>query len=316
MKTTLLTAVGSASAGISIERLRALGFRVAGCDIYPKAWNASSCEADVFFQSLPAAEGDAYLRQMEEAVAREAVDYLIPLTDVEVDALCAHKARFAALGCTLCVPDEPCARLCRDKLAMARVLAQRGVCRTIPTRSPYGWQPSEADFPLMLKPLHGRSSQGQAVVHTAEAFAAVLRTRSDYIAQPYLPGDVYTVDVVRDRFGTVQALARRELLRTVNGLGTAVRTLPGHPMEAVCASIAEAAGIVGAVNMEFIVNGDEAWFLEVNPRFSGGVGFSVAAGMDVPALAMTCWSGERLGPPSPVRGLTLARQTRPVITET
>ena len=37
MKTALLTAVGSASAGIVIERLHALGLRVVGCDIYPRA---------------------------------------------------------------------------------------------------------------------------------------------------------------------------------------------------------------------------------------------------------------------------------------
>ena len=98
MKTALLTAVGSASAGIVIERLHALGYRVAGCDIYPQAWNVASGEVDVFFQAVRASEADAYVRQMEEAVRRERADVLIPLTDVEVDALCARKERFAALA--------------------------------------------------------------------------------------------------------------------------------------------------------------------------------------------------------------------------
>lgn len=157
---------------------------------------------------------------------REHADFLIPLTDVEVDALCAHKTRFSALGCVLCVPDEPCARLCRDKQAMATLLAREGACRIIPTRSPYGWEPEAADYPLMLKPLHGRSSQGQVIVRTPQAYHAALDARGDYIAQPYLDGDIYTVDVARDRFGHVQALTRHELLRTPNGLGTAVRVLP------------------------------------------------------------------------------------------
>lgn len=235
MKTALLTAVGSASAGMVIERLHALGLRVVGCDIYPRAWNVASGEVDVFFQAVYATDADAYVRQMEEAVRREHADFLIPLTDVEVDALCAHKARFSALGCVLCVPDEPCARLCRDKQAMAALLAREGACRVIPTRSPYGWEPEAADYPLMLKPLHGRSSQGQVIARTPQAYHAALDARGDYIAQPYLDGDIYTVDVARDRFGHVQALARHELLRTPNGLGTAVRVLPGHPLEAVCA---------------------------------------------------------------------------------
>jgi len=164
MKTTLLTAVGSASAAAALEQLRAMGHRVIGCDIYPKAWNIVSTEVDAFFQAVLCTDRDAYLLQMEEAVQREHVDYLIPLTDLEVDVLCSEKARFAHLGCTVCTPDEPAARLCRDKMKMAQELS--GICRTIPTRSPYGWEPEEHDFPLMLKPVHGRSSQGQAVVHT------------------------------------------------------------------------------------------------------------------------------------------------------
>ena len=315
MKTALLTAVGSASAGIVIERLHALGLRVVGCDIYPRAWNVASGEVDVFFQAVYATDADAYVRQMEEAVRREHADFLIPLTDVEVDALCAHKARFSALGCVLCVPDEPCARLCRDKQAMAALLAREGACRVIPTRSPYGWEPEAADYPLMLKPLHGRSSQGQVIARTPQAYHAALDARGDYIAQPYLDGDIYTVDVARDRFGHVQALARHELLRTPNGLGTAVRVLPGHPLEAVCAQVAACAGVVGVVNMEFIVNDSGAWFLEVNPRFSGGVGFSVLAGVDFPALNLLCHAGEAIGSRVPVREMTLARRSSPAITE-
>ncbi len=42
----------------------------------------------------------------------------------------------------------------------------------------------------MLKPLHGRSSQGQAVVRGREALLSALSTRDDYIAQPYLEGPV------------------------------------------------------------------------------------------------------------------------------
>ena len=69
--------------------------------------------------------------------------------------------------------------------------------------------------------------------------------------------------------------ARQELLRNKSGLGMTVEVLPGHPLEAVCAAIAEAVGLVGVVNMEFIRHGDDFFFLEVNPRFSGGVGFTM-----------------------------------------
>jgi len=315
MKTTLLTAVGSYAAPPAIASLRALGHRVVGCDIYPQAWNAASNEVDVFFQSVLTTDREAYLAQLTEAVQREHIDFLIPLTDLEVDVLCSEKARFAKLGCTVCTPDEPAARLCRNKLDMAAALEADGVCQTIPTVSPYGREPRDDEFPIMLKPLSGRSSQGQVIVRTREAYLSALSQRSDYIAQPFIEGDIYTVDVARDLYGSTQCLCRQELLRTVNGLGTTVRILPGHPLEEVCADIARRAGIVGVVNMEFIGSGIDFWFLEVNPRFSGGVGFSMAAGVDFAKLQILCHEGEPIGSRPQLGEMTLTRRMETVITE-
>ncbi len=315
MKTTLLTAVGSASASSVVAQLHKLGHRVIGCDIYPQAWNMASNEVDVFFQAVLATDHEAYIRQMEEAVQRERVDFLIPLTDIEVDVLCAEKARFAALGCTVCTPDEPAVRLCRNKLDMAAALDMSGVCRTIPTASPYGREPLENEFPIMLKPVNGRSSQAQVIARSLDQYRAAIQNRDDYIAQPFIEGDIFTVEVARDLYGNVQALCRQELLRTVNGLGTTVRIHPGHPLEAVCAAIAQQAGIVGVVNMEFIGREGEYYFLEVNPRFSGGVGFCIAAGVDYAALEITCHEDESIGQRPDVRPMTLTRRIQPFVTQ-
>ena len=315
MKTTLITAVGSASAATVLESLRAMGHRVIGCDIYPQAWTVVSTEVDAFFQAVLATDEEAYVNQLMDAVEREKVDFLIPLTDLEVDVLCRCKANFASLGCTVCTPDEPAAQLCRDKQRMAEQLAKSAVCRTIPTRTPYGWEPQDSDFPMMLKPRSGRSSQGQAVVKTREAFDSALKSRSDYIAQPFIEGSVFTVDVARDLYGSTQCLVRQELLRTVNGLGTTVRILPGHPLEAICAAIAAQAGIIGVVNMEFIGHGDDYYFLEVNPRFSGGLGFSMAAGVDFSRLEILCHEGELIGRRADVREMVISRRVEMVITE-
>lgn len=315
MKTTLITAIGSYAAPPAIASLRAMGHRVIGCDIYPAAWNAASQDVDAFFQAVLCTDKEAYIAQLEEAVQREHVDYLIPLTDPEVDVLCAEKGRFAKLGCTLCVPDEPTAKLCRDKMEMAQALEADGICDTIPTASPYGREPKDDEFPIMLKPLHGRSSQGQAVVRTAEAYHQALSQRKDYIAQPYLEGPIYTVDVARDLYGDTRCLARQELLRTVNGLGTAVRVLPGHALEKICAAIARRISLVGVVNMEFIENGGKFYFLEVNPRFSGGVGFSITAGMDFAKYEILCHDGEELPADAIAGEMVLTRRMETVITE-
>ena len=112
----------------------------------------------------------------------------------------------------------------------------------------------------------------------------------------------------RDARGSVVTLTRRELLRTANGLGTAVEIQPDHPLDAVCGRILAYANTVGTVNMEFIHHEGEYYFLEVNPRFSGGVGFSTLAGYDFTLAMLRCHAGEALLPPPVFRRMTIAQR--------
>ena len=372
MSRILLTAIGSMAAAPVARRYQALGHAVFGCDIYPREWTALAGELE-FFQARLATEGEPYVEQLKEAVRRDGLDFVIPLTDPEVDALSPRKAEFRALGCTVCVPEEPVAALCRRKDRMNRFLAEkqvchsqsknselavgarkqrcaglremccgtgfrgsapitpaggsasctspffdapRQVCRLIPTESAVSGQPCPFPFPAMVKPRSGRSSLGQAVAADEKSYQTALAGREDCIVQPFLEGDVFCVDVARDAFGHTRAAARQELLRNKSGLGMTVEVLPGHPLEAVCAAIAEAVGLVGVVNMEFIRHGDDFFFLEVNPRFSGGVGFSMAAGMDFAEMMLCCHScGSVEAFPAAPKHALLARESNIVLTQ-
>ena len=295
MSRILLTAVGSMAAAPAARRYQAMGHTVFGCDIYPREWTALAGELD-FFQARLATEGEPYVEQLKEAVRRDRLDFLIPLTDPEVDVLSPRKAEFQALGCTVCVPEERVAALCRRKDRMNSFLAEKQVCRLIPTESAVPGQPCPFPFPVMVKPRSGRSSLGQAVAADEKSYQTALAGR--------------------DAAGHTRAAARQELLRNKSGLGMTVEVLPGHPLEAVCAAIAEAIGLVGVVNMEFIRHGDDFFFLEVNPRFSGGVGFSMAAGMDFAEMMLCCHSGGSVEafPAAPKHAL-LARESAIVLTQ-
>ncbi|MCE5343351.1 MAG: ATP-grasp domain-containing protein [Eubacteriales bacterium] len=314
MKTVLLTAVGSASTAAVHRSLKAAGYRVIGCDIYPKTWTVNAGEMDAFFTVPLASETDKYLAALTKIVRSEKIDFVIPSTDVEVDVLCGHKEDFRALGATVCCPDRNVAELCRDKLRMAEALGTAGVCSVIPTYTAQTL-PADLPYPLLLKPTHGRSSQGITVVGDPSELAFTLRSRTDAIIQPRLAGDIYTVDCARDTQGNVVTLVRRERLRAINGLGIAVDICPVHSLNAACRNIMDFVGIVGVVNMEFIHNGVAYSFLEVNPRFSGGVGFSVLAGYDFPLAMLACHEGEALATPPTFRPMTIAQRYEMRITE-
>ena len=312
MRTILVTSVGSAEAAAVCQSLRA--HTLVGCDIYPQSWNVNAAAMELFFQAPPATDAPAYLNALRRAAEAYGLTHILPLTDPEVDVLCAEKAAFAARGVTVCVPDAPAARLCRDKLRMAQVLQEAELGRVIPT-----WTadaiPADAPYPLLLKPQRGRSSQAQVIVRTETELHSALTLRDDYIIQPFLAGDIYCVDAVRDRFGNAAAVVRRELLRTSNGLGTTVEVLPLHPLGELAERILARAGFVGAGNLEFICHEGAYSFLEVNPRFSGGVGFSGLAGYDMIANNLRAHDGEPIQPADGVRAMILAQRYEQRVTE-
>lgn len=313
MSRILLTAVGSMSALPVMDRYRELGHQVFTCDIYDRTWNTAPLYADGFFQSCLATRGEEYVQQMLENVRRDQIDFLIPLTDPEVDVLSSRKGEFLALGCILCTPDDHQTRLFRSKDEMNHFLEDRSIGKVIPTLAATETLPPWP-FPLLMKPRSGRSSQGLTVVRNEDEYRAALSKRDDYIVQPYLDGDIFCVDVARDKAGQCVALARREILRNPSGLGMTVETLPGHPLEKICGQIANAVELVGVVNMEFIARNGEYYFLEVNPRFSGGVGFSMAAGADFAAFELTCHQGGSLPAAIQPKNCILARESRIQIT--
>ena len=140
-------------------------------------------------------------------------------------------------------------------------------------------------LPLILKPRDGRSSQGLYRVRTEKELSEALEVirgagrEKDYLVQPLIEGRIVTADVVRFPDGRCTALPREEYVRTWNGAGLSVHVFRDKALEETCRAVAEELGVLGCVNFEFIHAEDGTYyFMECNPRFSGGTGFSIAAG--------------------------------------
>ncbi len=326
-QSVLVTAIGSFSAGEVIRVCRQMGFRVVGCDIYPAKWVASSRDVDVFYQSVSGLDETAYRNFLLDVCERERVSWILPLTDVEVDALQAWRLEDPGMGglmAAVCMSGSETITWCRNKEKMEEFLSERKLCRTIPGKwltriflaeasSGYG----DMTFPQVIKPVDGRSSQDLHIVQDPAQMAywstALRRTSSRYLVQPKIEGDVITVDVVRDpESGDCVCVARRELLRTQNGAGTSVHVFRDALLERECREIAGALDVRGCVNFEFIDSGEqgeqEYCFLECNPRFAGGVVFSRLAGYDMVKNHLNVFLGKGIEPMSEIREQYIARR--------
>ncbi len=304
MKTVLVTAIGSASSDAIISSLKGK-VNLIGCDIFPKHCLTNVDDFNKFYNVPKAVNVEEYLNALFNIVKENNVDLLIPTTDIECDVLAPLKHEFLAKGVTLCCFDNSLQALCRNKYKLAKNLATNEICHTIPTYMQNEALPEE--YPLILKPISGRSSQGQYIANNANELNALVNLRSDFIIQPFIKGNIYTVDVAQDKFGNIFSLVRKELLRTVNGLGTAIQTYKSHALNTVVENIANFIGFVGVANIEFIENNGKFYFLEINPRFSGGVGFSSLAGYDFVEAMLACHEGVEIKLDSDVADMYIAQ---------
>ena len=329
--TVLVTAIGSFSADAVIQSCRREGFRIVGCDIYPAEWVVSSMDVDVFYRAPYATDTEAYRSCIRQICETEQIDYVLPLTDIEIDMF--QQWRQEDQNCpggraVVCMSDRETIHLCRNKRRAAQLLDAQKICRTIPgkrlselleTLENSGQEGlAGLSYPLVIKPEDGRSSQGlRRIFDFREMELAVSQLREQaehYLVQPMISGGITTVDVVRSpETGRCVCLPRRELLRTLNGAGTSVQVFRDPVLEKICEAIAGALNVKGCVNFEFIEHhteqGEVLWyFLECNPRFAGGVAFSCMAGYDMVKNHLRCFAGEEPEPAGRIQSQYIARR--------
>lgn len=136
---------------------------------------------------------------------------------------------------------------------------------------------------------------------------ASARETGRLVVMEYLPGEEFSIDVVCDEGRLVAAAARRK-----TGACQVVTTR-GPEIDAAAAIVAEL-GLDGLVNVQ--LKADERGALkalEVNTRYSGGVGYSAAAGVNLPAIAAATLLG--IAPPAEAFGGTEPRAVR-IVDET
>ncbi len=293
MNNILITAIGSMSAEYVIRELREEN-KVVGCDIYPSHWHFQAKLCHNCYQ-VPLATDNNYVKALLNICKQEAINFLVPLTDLEIDILNKNRRTFAENNVVLCMPSEESLKISRDKLALYYFFRDDEQVSVIKTVNRID-QNEEVSFPLIAKPYNGRSSEGLFLVKNQRDLDYVL-SKEGYIFQEYKEGSVFTVDCVRNAdTKVVVAIAREELLRTKNGAGLTVRLTNDQNLLNKVHYIANQLDINGCVNIEFIKNGQAYYLIDINPRFSAGVAFSAQLGYDVANNHLRCFVGEDIAP--------------------
>jgi acetyl/propionyl-CoA carboxylase alpha subunit len=194
----------------------------------------------------------------------------------------AENADFAeaveAAGLTWVGPPPAALRLGGDKLAAKRIAAEAGV-PVVPTG-----EPEELGFPLLVKAAAGGGGRGMRVVREAgeleEALAAAAREAEAAFGDGTVFCERYVerprhveIQLLGDAHGTVVALGERDC--SVQRRHQKVLEESPSPaldpelraeMSAAAVAFAQGIGYQSAGTAEFMLDGRDFWFLELNGR--------------------------------------------------
>ncbi len=279
-----LVAVTGAGGPAGIAVIRALsraGYRVLAVDADP---DGTGLRLATYAAVVPRADAPGYAAALLATIERYRPDALVCTVAEEYAALYPLVAELAGLGCASWLPEPGAVRMCLDKLEFARAMRRAGVSHPATTGNPR--RAATIRGPWIVKPAHGRGSRDVVAVDSVAELDRAFATVPGPIAQTRLVGREFTADVLVGRDGTVLACVPRWREQTRAGISTRGLTFTSGPVTDLVAATVRAVGLTGVANVQGFCAGDpdhpEALsVMEVNPRFSGGLPLTLAAGADL-----------------------------------
>lgn len=231
---------------------------------------------------VPPGKRDDFVDAVARMVADDAIDVVISTVDVELVPLSERRHE---LGARLAAPSAQALRTCLDKWMLVQACEGRARVPATALLDDAGIA-RDWDFPVIVKPRSGAGSRGVHLVADRAALEAEERDDA-WIIQEHLPGEEFSVDVLMGASGSAIAAVPRLRARVDSGVAVAGRTVHREELERTAEACAAAAGIVGVCNVQlrYDVAGEPA-LLEINARFPGSMPLTIAAGVDMPSLAV------------------------------
>jgi carbamoyl-phosphate synthase large subunit len=244
---------------------------------------------------VPFGSAPNFKRALREVVQRERPDYLIPLIDEEIAAF--HETA-DLLGGRVIAPRPAFCRMAFDKWSTYESLSAAGI--PMPRTTLATVDAASVRYPAVVKPRSSTGSRGVAYLEEPSDLKRYLQTSAgsagSYIVQERLRGKEYSVSAVVGLGGPVLAVVPKEsIIKRGMSLVAVTRRFP--QIDEMCRTIQEQFRPDGPFNLQlFVTKEGQPYILEINPRFSGSIPLTIAAGVNEPDLIIRHAEGEHVGP--------------------
>jgi carbamoyl-phosphate synthase large subunit len=155
-------------------------------------------------------------------------------------------------------------------------------------------------LPFIAKPKGGSASKGIIVVASEmeKTFFYEKYDASDYAIQRFINGEEYTIDCYVSMKRHILCVVPRKRIEVVSGEATRTITIRDEGIVELSRNILEKSKLIGPITIQCIkeMSTGNIFFIEINPRFGGGVICAIEAGADIPYLLLCDYSGNYLEP--------------------
>jgi len=221
------------------------------------------------------------------------INLIIPLIDTELILMANNSEVFEGIGVKVLVSSMELNKIANNKKYTYNFF----VSNNIPTPRVYSDEEigrKEYQFPLLIKPYDGSSSKGVTKIMNEKELEFFKEYIPNAMIQEYVSGEEYTIDVMVDFYGNIKTIVPRLRIETRAGeVSKGVTKKDFDIIQAAETVIKALPNPIGCITLQCFKKEDgQITFIEINPRFGGGIPLSIEAGANFPLWTIKMCQGE------------------------
>ncbi len=212
-----------------------------------------------------------------ELCKEHSVNFIIPLYEPELIQLAERKHDFLELGIKVIVSNTNSLEMCLDKFQLYGCLIRNGFS----TPETYSEMTSfDLEHKWVVKPRLGMGSQGVYILESNE-IAHYFSKKPNQIIQRFIEGQEYSIDAYVAEDGQILSVVPRLRLEVRSGEVSKSITVEDESLTLQSVELLKHLNLIGPVTIQGIKEKSTGkfYFIEVNPRFGGGVPLTIQSGI-------------------------------------
>lgn len=254
---------------------------VIGTDKDPTSAALQCCD---FQYLMPPIERKDYFQKNLEVIERHGVNLLIPTLDTDLPIWSRQRSALKKIGCFAAVSSTRVIETCQDKRLTHDFLKKNG----FNTPDVYDLdaliRSNGNHFPYFLKPWNGSAARGSQIVRNMEELKFFSSRIPNCMVQSYVQGEEYTIDAFIDFDGEIRCIVPRKRIEVRGGEVVKAQTVKNklimNQTKKMLSLLKAGPGVI--TTQCFLDVEGKVKFIEINPRFGGGVPLSIKAGANFP----------------------------------